>query len=185
MDVQNSIGNELQSLADEEFALLLAVGALIQSANSRAVELGDGFIQSDNQWRLQWPSQVEAVMGLRPNEIRTVDNEKKLIHVFFEPLPSENHSYWSMLFSGYAPTLAMEYSFNGGNPPMLTFADEAWLQWSPHVTDDERVIAISEAIAAQETVQSSFDWLGLTQKSVIENAQSALFKGLSEYVREN
>ena len=175
MDDDDNLEAYVMNLRDKEFEILIPVLALTSCANSRAMELGGGFGWSENGWQLSWPYEVAVGFGIRPVQFCKNKGKVDVFKVLFEPLVTEGPNYWSTLFDLTAPALVISYEANSDKPPVISPTDEEWLLWDWYVSDDEKITALEQAIAAQRELEGQVDYLALAKQASTVGPRSTLF----------
>lgn len=164
-----------------EHALLLAVGALLSSANSVATEKGGGFRFVPDDLRLTWPDEVQLTMGFKQNKTLVVHEEDGFYRLLFEPCDvGTGHSYWSLLFPNTAPSLVFEYVVDVDDDNAIVPTLDSWLVWPWHVGHSGKATSLGNALAAQTRLEAEIDWLKATKASVHEK-RPALFDAVAAY----
>lgn len=180
----DGVEDEISQLRDAEFTVLLPTMALLSCANSRAAELGGGFELTSSGLQLRWPSEVIQGFGLSPTTAKSINGSPEVTKVYFEPVVADGPSYWSELFSSDAPALVVCYEVSGDNPPYIASAEEHWIHWPWHVSEQERVAACEAAVAAHEKLAEGADWLALAMKASNVGPRSVLFSGVKHYLEQ-
>lgn len=178
----NSADFKTTPLLDSEYTVLLPTMALLSCANSRATELGGGFRWGEGRYQLEWPTEVQQGMGLKPERLEAVQGDKNVFKVFFEPYGSEPKGYWSVLFSSQAPSLIVFYEISQAEPLLLAPTDDERLQWHWNVSEDDQLLALDRAIEAHEILADQVDWLELSMRSVNENRRALLFESVATHL---
>lgn len=183
MNDEQQQGDDTSDRDFQEFSLLIPVGALLNSANRAAGENGGGFSFAPDGLMLDWPEDVQKVLGLKPMQTVTANEDQRAFRVLFEPLGnSTGHSYWSLLFPKNILPLVFEYSASeqdAGNT-IISHTFDCWLAWPWHVSHGEKAAAVQHALLAQSTFETACGWYAATRASVHEK-RPALFDAVATY----
>lgn len=159
--------------------------ALLSCAHSRAAELGCGFEIDNNSLKIVWPGEVVRGFGLEPTDVLVASDERGLVKIHFEPILESANSYWKHLFASKVPSLVVGYEVsddqNSSEPPLVRLIDEEWLHWPWHVSKEDRLAAMKEAVASFEQLSDAAGWVKAAQRSAIDGPRSILFTTVLEY----
>jgi len=173
--------NELLSLEESEYGLLLRVGALVSSANNFALLTGGGFRIDNKALTLDWSSQAINAIGLIPSESKVDLKYDCLTRILFAPdEESSPCSYWSTLFGNEMPGLVMEYEIADGENTTVDHTHETWFNWPWHMDYVSRLNSIETALAAQAELE---DRIGQhsSSENAMDGSSAELFEGVASY----
>lgn len=169
---------------DTEREILLPFTALYASAIAHCDVKNGGFNHDDAGLSLSLPEIVTSTIGLTPSGklVASGRSGENQFRILFEANDINEASYWATIFGDTLPNLVMEFVIvTKGDEVSISPYDE-WLVWPWHISAEERITALKEAVQRQERFGGDVNVFEITRVAVTDGPRSLLFDVVAKHL---